>query len=395
MIDVRHRIGSLYTQRKYRFVDYPDGIDGIDNHDMGYIDFFTPDGVSPKIVSVVDGHELEAESRNLQSTTSITLYYDVVTQGNKPIPEIDDPHLTWDVDGFEDVDVYIDDVDAKAATRMDLPDISGSVTLTIRFHPPTVETFTASDIRPDSATLYGRLNSDSMLPCDVGFRYWKTADPGQTTELWRGGYHTEQIFSETISVDADTAYSYCALAANTQGPAQGSVYTFQTPPIPPPSREGILNLEYEIRQVSSGTSLPLVPTLAVVHEDSQDVETGIDVKDEVYLPAGLNYEPKIVSLIPDDNEAYQLSEDFRPLNDTNSVHVELSLIGSRSTFKTLNSWYPELRFSMDQEKHFRLAGESRYDFAGPEGIGHPDGIVDHTELRHFSDQYLQGVSVRQ
>ena len=84
-LEIVNKISDEYTNGVYRVIHYPEGIVGVNDLDLRYYAMFDPSGITAKIVSNVDGTELDVDSRPLDSMSSVEIELSLVSQSGNPI----------------------------------------------------------------------------------------------------------------------------------------------------------------------------------------------------------------------------------------------------------------------------------------------------------------------
>lgn len=102
---------------------------------------------------------------------------------------------------------------------------------TAEFEPPTVRTDAASNVTSNSATLAGNLTDlGDSVNASVWFRYWKAADPANSTDTAMMTVNETGAFNRSVTgLAANTTYEFQAYAEGSTGQvANGSVVSFTT-----------------------------------------------------------------------------------------------------------------------------------------------------------------------
>jgi len=142
-LEIINRVYS-YSSASSLILHWQGASEGLDNYDGRYYAMFTPSGISAKIVSKVQGTELDADVRPLNSTSSITLELSLISQSGNPITTSTANELrlkflpiedtVYDFDGKEitltvnNVDYDVREVisDGNGTGIISLPNLSGT-----------------------------------------------------------------------------------------------------------------------------------------------------------------------------------------------------------------------------------------------------------------------------
>lgn len=251
-IGLINRIEPWYTSANMGIGHHPEASEGLDKYDNRYYAMYDPSGVAAKIVSIVDGHELDADVRPLHSTSSITVYLSIMFQrgGSRSFSSDNELCVEFAGAGYPRRDVYItmdgETYDAKQTSVIPLPRIDGVITsgevyqtLTVSFvpHGPpvapfSVETLSAVDVGETGATLRGRIVG-GQDECEYWFIYWAEGQT-PTTSLWKCCAAPGETFSVAVAnLQPQTEYFYQAQARNDDASAAGATQTFTTGPHSP------------------------------------------------------------------------------------------------------------------------------------------------------------------
>lgn len=249
-LGITNKIDSPYTSASYAIGHWQDGSEGLGNHDHTYGAMFNPSGIAAKIVSIIEGAELDNDVRPLNSLSSVTLELSLVSQNGQPITisSYNELRLRFPLGegcefGSEIITLYDPDgtahdvrkVIAENGGVISLADLNGtyesevpyaSITITFETAPPEVDTLPATDIRDKSAKLKGKIIYDVGGDCEYRFSYWKEGGSITTTE-WRGSVNAGEEFSQYVyGLDSLSTYYFRAEARNSAGSTEGDVESF-------------------------------------------------------------------------------------------------------------------------------------------------------------------------
>ena len=354
-INVYNRIDLPYTNCRCLVFHYPGAIEGYEGpygFDGNYWPMFNPSGIASKLVSKVDGIELETDARPVDSTSTISLPLSLISQSGDPVTISSENWLNVgleSIDGtgpFENEDVFItingQTYNIRETSIINLPRLEGTYTsggvyntATVSFvpqaepkHTPNVETRSISSISQTSATLEGKITDDGGEPDSYGFTYWKSGDPNSPTN-WNCCKTTGATFSDYISgLDPNTTYFFKAQAKNSKGTGQGSANSFKTggqiiPPINPTADTlyilnkitgfyGDENQKWTLKFTDGATEQKDKDDVAYTH------------------PTNVSKNSKLISLVWQGRTKYQMKVDARP-QDTNDISLQASVESSNGT----------------------------------------------------------------
>ncbi|HSV99270.1 MAG TPA: hypothetical protein VLI39_03795, partial [Sedimentisphaerales bacterium] len=174
---VDYMIDIPYTNCNWSLNHYSGAEEGIDEHDAFRFTMFNPSGIAAEITSIVGGQKLGIDQRPLNSTSSVSFSYTVISQDGGDIPTINNPYLKVSTNGFNDEDVFISvegvTYDAKSAGIIPLSNITGSGSVWFVPHAiqPQVETVETADVTYTTATLQGQVSNEAKN-CEYWFTYW-------------------------------------------------------------------------------------------------------------------------------------------------------------------------------------------------------------------------------
>jgi len=364
-IYVANQIDVPYTNCRCLIFHYPgalEGFEGLGGFDYTYDPMFNPSGIASKIVSIVEGKELNTDSRPENSTTTISLPLSLVSQSGDPITISSDNRCYVEltsIDGtgpFANEDVFIAingetfdvrELIANHSGTIPLPRLEGTygysvpyATATVSFvpkaepkHIPNVETLYLSQIGETSATLEGKLTDDGGESCSYEFTYWKQGDTSNPTG-WECCKNTGAIFSKSIlNLTPNTTYYFKAFAKNSLGTGESTTSGFTTPngpvipPVDPPVNPTADTL-YILNKITGFSSNENQKwALKFINGATEEK----DKDDVVYArPTNVSKNSKIISTIWQGRIRYQVAVDSRP-QDTNDISLQAGVESNNSS----------------------------------------------------------------
>ncbi len=350
----------------------PDGTSGLDANDDAWKYTSHPSGLNGKSVSVVEGVELWAQSESSYGEPSGTSVSHSLVLGPNAVLTIDEPGASYSItassSGYDGYRILCDGDEASSYNEtgtisagtyhgpteiyLESTSISFSkITPTITYTSPGVETFPVV-VQDVNATFTGKLTYDGVEgeneSCSYRFSY-RPSGGSFTSTNWECCVNEGNTFSATVSnLQPNTLYFVQAEARNSEYSDQGGLERFLTlssgiiepndsdansPPIALDSHSQTLIIQNFVKQFEDVNN-PHKNQGNFVYTEITGASPLIDANDKFYTQIS-DPEAKVVSLIENGNDFYELSTHVTNPEDSEGALLEFSIASSGSL--TINS----------------------------------------------------------